>query len=62
MEKKLQKLFDFQRFSENERLAGLIRETEKRYEGRELSDDDLSLVAAAGETAFPKDQTEIDKK
>ena len=48
MEKKLKKLFDFQRFEQNERLEKLIRETESRY-AKELSDDDLSLVNAAGE-------------
>lgn len=49
MEKKLKKLFDYQRFEKNERLEKLIRETESRY-AKELSDDDLSLVNAAGET------------
>ena len=48
MEKKLKALFDYQRFEKNERLEKLIRETENRYAG-ELSDDDLSLVNAAGE-------------
>ena len=49
MEKKLKKLFDYQRFEKNERLEKIIKETESRY-GGELSDDDLSLVNAAGET------------
>ena len=49
MEKKLKKLFDYQRFEKNERLEKIIRETESRY-AKELSDDDLSLVNAAGET------------
>lgn len=48
MEKELKKLFDYQRFEKNERLEKLIRETESRY-ATELSDDDLSLVNAAGE-------------
>lgn len=61
MEKKLKQLFDFQRFSENERLAGLIRETESRYESVELSDDSLSRVAAAGEVVLPK-EAKIEKK
>lgn len=61
MEKKLKQLFDFQRFSENERLAGLIRETENRYESVELSDDSLSRVAAAGEVVLPK-EAKIEKK
>ncbi len=52
MEKKLKKLFDYQRFEKNEKLEKLIRETESRYAG-ELSDDDLTLVNAAGEFTMP---------
>ena len=48
MEKKLKKLFDYQRFEKNERLEKIIKKTESRY-GGELSDDDLSLVNAVGE-------------
>lgn len=48
MEKKLWQLFDFQKFSENLRLAKMIEETEKCY-GKTLSDDDLGQVNAAGE-------------
>ncbi len=47
-------LFDFQRFEQNDSLAALIRETEQRYGGRALSDDDLSLVSAAGDAALPR--------
>lgn len=48
MEKKLKKLFDYQRFEQNKKLEKLIYETESRYASR-LSDDDLSFVNAAGE-------------
>lgn len=48
MEKKIKKLFDYQRFEKNEKLEKLIRDTESRY-AKELSDDDLSHVSAAGE-------------
>lgn len=48
MENKLKKLFDFQRFEQNEKLGKLIQETESLY-ANELSDDDLFLVNAAGE-------------
>ena len=48
MEQKLKALFDYQRFEKNERLEKIIAETESRY-AQELSDDDLSLVNAAGE-------------
>ena len=47
MEEKL-RLFDFQKFSENLRLAEMKDETEKRY-GEALSDEELEQVNAAGE-------------
>lgn len=43
----LEKLFDFQKFENNSRLAKLIAETESRY-SKALSDDDLDMVNAAG--------------
>ena len=46
-ERVLKKLFDFQRFEQNPRLERLIREAEG--DGAALSDDELSLVSAAGE-------------
>lgn len=48
MENKLKKLFDYQKFEQNERLSRLIAETEAR-QAAEISDDDLEAVAAAGE-------------
>ena len=48
MDRKLKMLFDYQRFEKNQRLEELIRETESRY-AKELSEEDLSLVSAAGE-------------
>ena len=47
MENKLKKLFEYQKFEQNDRLAKLIAETESR-QAAELSDDDLTFVAAAG--------------
>lgn len=47
MEEKLKAMFEFQRFAMNPRLQKLIEETEKRS-ARELSDDDLWMVNAAG--------------
>lgn len=47
--KALFSLFDRQRFEGNERLASLIRETERRCDGHALSDDALLFVSAAGE-------------
>ena len=43
----LKKLFDFQSFEKNPRLERLIRETEGDVAA--LSDDELSLVNAAGD-------------
>lgn len=44
-------LFDYQRFANNERLGALIAKTENRYHNA-VSDDDLEIVSAAGETAI----------
>ena len=48
MEAKLRSLMDYQRFVKNKHLACLIDEAEKRF-NEALSDDELSLVNAAGE-------------
>ncbi|MBQ0084197.1 MAG: hypothetical protein KBS52_05475 [Clostridiales bacterium] len=47
-EHKLKKLFDFQKFNKNPKLNHLIEETESG--GVELTDEELALVNAAGET------------
>lgn len=52
MENKLKKLFEYQKFEQNERLAKLIAETEAR-QAAEISDDDLEFVAAAGDMLAP---------
>lgn len=52
MEKTLKRLFDFQKFSENPRLAEIISDVESRY-GNALSDDELEWVNAAGEPVPP---------
>lgn len=49
MEKKLSRLMDYQRFEASPRLQALIQETEARYASMALSDEDLTLVNAAGE-------------
>ena len=48
MKKKLEQLFDFQRFEASPRLAKLIEQTENR-DYSELSDSELACVYAAGE-------------
>ena len=55
MEKKLSRLFDYQRFENNARLGALIRETEERSV-RALSDDELFAVNAAGSTEPDPDE------
>ncbi len=50
MEKKIARLFDYQKYAANKDLADIISDVESRYslDKVELSDDDLSLVSAAG--------------
>lgn len=47
MERKLKRVFDYQKFTSNNRLGAMIAETERRYQA--LNDEDLFFVAAAGE-------------
>ena len=49
MERMLSRLFDYQRFANNKRIADMITDTESRYNAVPLSDDMLELVSAAGE-------------
>lgn len=57
MENKLKNMFDYQKFEKNSRLEKLISDTESRY-ARELTDDDLVMVNAAGEeTGKNEDET-----
>lgn len=48
MDKKLKALFDYQKFKANKKLERLIIETENRFP-KELSDNEISIVSAAGE-------------
>ena len=63
MEKKLRKLFDFQKFEKNADLQALIDAVHDRHSARELSDDEVSYVAAAGmpETALQRKRPGEDK-
>lgn len=50
MERVLRDIFDYQRFSPNDRLESLIEDTRHRYGACiMLSDDDMELLNAAGE-------------
>ncbi|MCR5234145.1 MAG: hypothetical protein K6E53_09585 [Lachnospiraceae bacterium] len=57
MEEKLRNLFDFQRFSENPTLQGVIDQTHSRINKSILSDDDMEMVAAAGSNGIIKKET-----
>ena len=48
IEQKLKKLFDFQKFEQNQKLSKMIDDAES--EGVLLTDEELSFVNAAGET------------
>lgn len=60
MENKLKKLFAYQRFAENPKLAELIAETKNRY-GEALDDEDLEQIAAAGDYLSPKLEKDLNK-
>ncbi len=49
MKNTLVNLFDFQKFAQNSRLSELILQTEAKYSIKELSDDELEFVNAAGD-------------
>ena len=49
MEKLLTSLFDFQRFEKNRELQSIIDEVEQKYGVTEMTDDELDLLAAAGD-------------
>lgn len=55
MDRKLKALFDYQKFMGNIKLERLIVETGNRY-SRELRDDEMSIVSAAGEPFARKNE------
>ncbi|RKM58795.1 hypothetical protein D6855_11580 [Butyrivibrio sp. CB08] len=59
MEKKLSRLFDYQKYEPNDKLASIIKDVESRYSDdiQVLSDDELGMLNAAGVVdAFTKKQ------
>ena len=50
MENKLARLFDYQKFAPNDKLASIIADVESRYQTdiEVLSDDELGMLNAAG--------------
>ena len=59
-EKLLTNLFDFQRFERNPELQSMIAEVEQKYSVTEMSDDELDLLAAAGDP-FSREPKKEDK-
>ena len=57
--KTLSQAFDFQKFQQNPKLAGIVRETEGRYAKAALSDDDLEKISAAGDATVPTMNPEV---
>ena len=53
-ERLLSQAFELQRFSPNPRLQAVIDRSHARMAARELSDDELDFVAAAGEQEPPQ--------
>ncbi|MBO4375421.1 MAG: hypothetical protein J5829_09980 [Lachnospiraceae bacterium] len=54
MERRLETLFDYQKFEKEPHLEAVIDDTHKRFDGNpadatELGEDELGLVSAAGE-------------
>ncbi len=63
MEKKLSRLFDYQKFSGSDALADIIKDVESRYpDAVELSDDDLTFVNAAAGVNISNQQRDNDFK
>ena len=56
MERILKRIFEYQRFSPNNRLKTMIEDVEKQYCA--LDDEELSLVAAAGDPGVTNDLLE----
>ena len=51
MEQKLKRMFDYQRFENNARLSAMLSDAHARYGfsgERELTDEDVDLLNAAG--------------
>ena len=61
IEKKLNRLFDYQRFEKNDRLEKLIQETESQFR-MELSDESLELVSAAGDPRLNGEMAQEEEK
>lgn len=61
MEKKLSRLFDYQKFADNPELRQVIDSVHARYAVRELSAEDMEIVNAAGVPELPAKRKEQEK-
>ena len=57
----LARLFDYQRFEGNAGLSRVISTVHERYASKELSLDDLDLIAAAGSADSGRDAGRNDR-
>lgn len=63
MENKLSRLFDYQKYAPNDKLSSIIRDVESRYslDMQELSDDELGMLSAAGNTDVIREKKKDDR-
>ena len=63
MESKLSRLFDYQKYAPNDKLSSIIRDVESRYslDVQELSDDELGMLNAAGNTDVIREKKKDDR-
>ena len=61
MEKKLAKMFDFQKFDGNRDLQKVIDSVHRKYAARELNLDDMEMVNAAGTPDMQTDKNKREK-
>lgn len=62
MERTLASLFDYQRFAQNPRLQSIIDDTHRRCTRSRLSDEQLELVSAAGDSSLLAQQERMGEK
>ncbi len=61
MEKKLFRLFDFQKFEDNRNLRQIVDEVHNQSQARALSLEEMEFVNAAGEPTAPVKPEEKDR-
>ena len=63
MENKISRLFDYQKYAPNDKLSAIIKDVESRYslDIQELSDDELGMLSAAGNTDVIREKKKDDR-